>query len=442
MAEIVFYYDGKTITIQCNKNQKMKDICINLSNKINEDINSLVFLYGGKQLNLENIFNEITKENKINILVYKIESDIRPKNVKGIKEFNKIIDEILLLNDNLYFTLIGLKSQIDNIINDINNKKDNLHINSQLKNVGFIINSINDDIKKVKMQLNQIKNFDIPNNDYSINLNNNLNSIKANQIVENNQINSLKNEIFCVYKPSYEILLLHDYSFDIGKGYFSQEQKKWFKEIYNYINQNNIEIYVNGDKIKFTYKYKCKEKEEIIVVFKFKKLLNNAYSLFDGCSSLKAIDLSSFNTSNVNNMGCMFYKCSSLESINLSSINTSNVNNMSYMFHECSSLESIDLSSFNTSNVNNMSCMFSTCTSLESLNISSFNTNNVENMCNMFYNCSSLESINVSSSFNTINVNNMRYMFFGCNSLKSIDLSSFNTINVKDISVFLKCSSL
>ena len=75
MAEIIFIYDGQNITVQCNINQKMKDICINLSNKINADINSLTFLYGGGILNLEKKYNEITKENKITILVYNIEEE-------------------------------------------------------------------------------------------------------------------------------------------------------------------------------------------------------------------------------------------------------------------------------------------------------------------------------------------------------------------------------
>ena len=61
--------------------------------------------------------------------------------------------------------------------------------------------------------------------------------------------------------------------------------------------------------------------------------------MFNGCSSLKSIDLSSFNTSNVNNMSCMFNVCSSFESIDLSSFNTSNVNDMSFMFSFCSSLQ-------------------------------------------------------------------------------------------------------
>ena len=75
MAEIIFHYEGKTIIIQCNKDQRISDIWNNLSNKINTNIDSLVFLYGGSQLNLNKIYNEITKENKINILVYKNENE-------------------------------------------------------------------------------------------------------------------------------------------------------------------------------------------------------------------------------------------------------------------------------------------------------------------------------------------------------------------------------
>jgi surface protein len=47
------------------------------------------------------------------------------------------------------------------------------------------------------------------------------------------------------------------------------------------------------------------------------------------------------------------------------------------MYNRCSSLESIDLSSFNTNNVINMNDMFKGCSSLKSLDLSSFNTNNV-----------------------------------------------------------------
>ena len=53
---------------------------------------------------------------------------------------------------------------------------------------------------------------------------------------------------------------------------------------------------------------------------------------------------------------------------------------MGWMFNQCSSLISLNLSSFNTNNVTNMGGMFQLCSSLISLNLSSFNTINVTNM--------------------------------------------------------------
>ena len=65
----------------------------------------------------------------------------------------------------------------------------------------------------------------------------------------------------------------------------------------------------------------------------------------------------------------MFSRCSSLKSIDLSSFNTINANDMSFMFRGCSSLKSVDLSSFNTNNVKNMECMFYECSSLKKENV-------------------------------------------------------------------------
>ena len=48
-------------------------------------------------------------------------------------------------------------------------------------------------------------------------------------------------------------------------------------------------------------------------------------SMFNGCSSLKEINLSNFDTHNVINMKVIFFGCSSLKEINLSNFNTDNV---------------------------------------------------------------------------------------------------------------------
>jgi len=175
--EIIFIYEGNQINIQYDKNQKMNEICSKLSTKINTNLNSLIFYYEGSQLNLDKTLNEITKDNKINILVYKKvnENEICPKCGRILN--NKIIDNIILLNNNINNALLGLKNQIENLENDLLNNKDIMHINSQLKNINILINNIlNEDIQKVNNELNKIKN-----NDYILN-------IKEN-----------KNEIICIY---------------------------------------------------------------------------------------------------------------------------------------------------------------------------------------------------------------------------------------------------
>ena len=298
--------------------------------------------------------------------------------------------------------------------------------------------------------------------EYKYNLGTSFDSILDN-IIEQNYL------IKCIYIPDIDenkINLLHDFNGNIKD--LDKKDKKAYIEAQNNITEENIEIYIKDKIIKFDFKYKIKDSKEIKVKFKFKKLLTNTNHMFYCCSCLKSIDLSSFNTKNVNNMSSMFNGCSSLESIDLSSFNTTNVNDMSWMFYNCSSLKKIDLSSFNTTNVNDMSCMFNGCSSLKSIDLTSFNTTNVSNMSYMFKGCSSLESIDLSSfktnkvinmsymfywcstlqsidlfSFNTTNVNNMSYMFKGCSSLKSIDLTSFNTINVNNMSyMFYWCSSI
>ena len=91
--------------------------------------------------------------------------------------------------------------------------------------------------------------------------------------------------------------------------------------------------------------------------------------MFSGCSSLTSLDLSNFNTTNVESMGAMFFNCTKLSSLNVSSFDTSNVNNMYRLFSGCSSLTSLDLSNWDASNVdyNNANDMFKNCSELKTL---------------------------------------------------------------------------
>ena len=83
-------------------------------------------------------------------------------------------------------------------------------------------------------------------------------------------------------------------------------------------------------------------------------------NMFEGCSSLKSLDLSTFDTSNVGSFINLFANCSSLESLDLSSFNTSNSTHMGTMFSGCYSLYEVKLSnSFTMDSVTNSTLMFS-----------------------------------------------------------------------------------
>ena len=89
--------------------------------------------------------------------------------------------------------------------------------------------------------------------------------------------------------------------------------------------------------------------------------------MFQGCSSLTTLDISTFNTTAAKDMGCMFDGCKNLTNINLPKTSTKNVTSLNGMFNNCNSLKSLDLSSFDTSNVTDMVYMFNNCSSLTSL---------------------------------------------------------------------------
>ena len=98
----------------------------------------------------------------------------------------------------------------------------------------------------------------------------------------------------------------------------------------------------------------------------------------------------------------------------IENLNTEEVTNMSYMFNRCSGLSSLDLSSFNTEEVTTMGWMFSSCSSLTSLDLSSFNTAKVTNMDDMFSYCSGLKTIYVSDDFTTDHNPSGSSMFKDC----------------------------
>ena len=169
----------------------------------------------------------------------------------------------------------------------------------------------------------------------------------------------------------------------------------------------------------------------------------NMMSMFNTCSALTSLDLSSWDTSNVTSMNAMFYGCSKLGNLNLSGWKTSEVEDTSFMFYQCSALSALDVAGFDTAKVANMGYMFRECGALTSMDLSGWNTSNVTNMHAMFYNCSKLTSVGDLSGWKTAKVTNMGYMFRECSALTSLDLSGWNTSNVTNMhAMFYNCSKL
>lgn len=87
----------------------------------------------------------------------------------------------------------------------------------------------------------------------------------------------------------------------------------------------------------------------------------------------------------------MFEDCIYLKKVNLSGWDTSNVDDMAQMFLNCESLEEIDgIPDFDMSNVTHIYEMFMNCKNLSELDLSYWNISNIENMDNIFKNCNKL----------------------------------------------------
>ena len=160
-ANTIFNFEGREVIIQCSKNEKMKDICQRYSNKINININSLIFLYGGNQLNFNLNFNEqaniIDKEkNEMKVLVYKKENNeyICPKCGEKIQLNKEEINDIILSINNIKDAINGTKTYMEDIIRISSDNS----MNNHLKNINLILNTLNEDIKKLNEKFNNLLN--------------------------------------------------------------------------------------------------------------------------------------------------------------------------------------------------------------------------------------------------------------------------------------------
>ena len=133
--------------------------------------------------------------------------------------------------------------------------------------------------------------------------------------------------------------------------------------------------------------------------------VTDMHYMFYGCEGLTSLNLSNFNTSKVTKMSQMFQDCLNLTNLDLSSFDTSKVDTVEdgksgffSMFDGCSSLKTLNLKNFKTKNITDTNSMFNGCSNLETIYVSdTFTVDNVTKSASMFNGCSKLKGGNGTS---------------------------------------------
>ena len=158
-----------------------------------------------------------------------------------------------------------------------------------------------------------------------------------------------------------------------------------------------------------------------------------------------------FDTSGVTNMSYMFSNSKNLTTINgLNKLNTSNLKDIGAMFYNCNSLTSIDISDWDTSNINNVKSkitddnggLFENCFKLVDLKLPrKFITAKVNNISGMFNN-TRLTSLDL-SDWDTSNVYSMRYLFNNDIALERLNLVGWDASRTSSTDwIFVNCTEL
>ena len=115
----------------------------------------------------------------------------------------------------------------------------------------------------------------------------------------------------------------------------------------------------------------------------FDRYENNSLDrLFENCSNLRLINgIEQWNTTGIKNMSYMFNRCTHLVSLNLSSFDISNVRDINNMFDGCTNLRYLDISNFIMGEEYfnyNTSEMFRDCNNLRHLRLDNCDRNTIE----------------------------------------------------------------
>ena len=160
------------------------------------------------------------------------------------------------------------------------------------------------------------------------------------------------------------------------------------------------------------------------MTFMFGSYITNADSV---CFALESLDLSNFNTENVEDMTNMFRNLRMVKHLDLSSFNTSKVKSFRSTFYYANHIEELDLSNFDFSADTSLCSTFYCMERCKAIHFPEVvDCSNVEDMRYLFHNCASLTKLDLTCFKNTENCNDMGYLCYDCGSLQEVDLSTID----------------
>jgi len=203
-----------------------------------------------------------------------------------------------------------IKQKLDNIIENIEiyyKINENLYNNKyrEYKNYEALmnINQLNKFNKIIKEDIDKIINEKNINKKLE-NLMNIYGKINSNYISGTIKIN--KKDI------NKDIRILNSF-----EEYKRKNQKKDEEDDYKHKNEEEIKssiiIKIDGKIIDFDYFHEFEKEGEYKIEYIFNKRITNAGLMFCECKNLISLDLTNFNTEELNNMNALFYDCKMIE---------------------------------------------------------------------------------------------------------------------------------
>ena len=492
MSTLNFIFNGNKTSIQYSEGDYMKDICQKFSSKIGKNIENLFFLSGGKILNIDlsfdQISNQLEKNNgETNVLAYEKMNDANGNNplikskdiicpkckdncILSIKDYKIILSDCKNghTTDNILFEEFKDKQIIDEskiLCNICNNNKSNIYKKEFYKCLTCKNHFC--PLCKSKHEKNHII-IDYDKRNYICNIHNELyisycNNCRNNlcmqcEIAHKNHkimpynniicdINELKNKLNEYRKKIDE---MNKYINDIIKklSKISENMESFYKILNDMINNydiknRNYEIFKNLNY--FQNDIEFKEIDAIInnknIFDKFKYILNiynkmekkNEVTIGYLVKGYQGIRLFSEDFVKNNKENCIL-SILGKENQLTEYLNVSSMNNQDILEIKLKEIKPIT----------NMFRMFRDCFNLVSLpDFSEWDTSKVTNMHSLFNGCSSLSLLSDISKWNTSNVTDIKCMFWNCKLNNLPDISKWDVSKVNNMSgLFSRCSNL